>query len=64
MTEQNPNIEEEKVETQAAQAADAAAEPEAVEAEAAPEPTMEDLQARIEELEGQLKDGAIARFGQ
>ena len=56
MTEQNPNIEEEKVETQAAQAADAAAEPEAVEAEAAPEPTMEDLQARIEELEGQLKD--------
>lgn len=58
MTEQNPNTEEEKVETQEAQAADAAAaetaETETVEAET--EPTMEELQARIEELEGRLKD--------
>ncbi|WP_373752568.1 nucleotide exchange factor GrpE [Neisseria weixii] len=56
MTEQNPNTEEEKVETQEAQAAEAVAETESAEAEAAPEPTIEDLQARIEELEGRLKD--------
>lgn len=64
MTEQNPNVKEENTETQEALAADAAAENDAaatetVEAEAAPEPTVEDLQARIAELEGQLKDAEL-----
>lgn len=64
MTEQNPNIKEENAETQQAQAADTAAETDAavtetVQAEAAPEPTVEDLQARIAELEGRLKDAEL-----
>ena len=48
MTEQNQPIEEETVNTEAAEAAEAPA--------TAEKPSYEDLEARIAELEGQLKD--------
>lgn len=50
MTEQNRPVEEETVETAAETAA------ETTEAETTTPPTIESLQARIEELEGRLKD--------
>lgn len=51
MTEQNQAVEEEKAEAAEAQTVEIETE-----AEAETPPTIEDLQARIAELEGQLKD--------